>query len=66
VERLDTNLGNVPTKKRDGGGEAHISKVKRRNVEVEDAEGERSLMMRKILLKPEKEVDNPVQRNKFV
>jgi hypothetical protein len=37
--------------------------VQRRNVEVEDAEGRRSLMMRKILLKPEKEIENPVQRN---
>jgi hypothetical protein len=37
--------------------------VQRRNVEAEDAEGRRSLMMRKILLKPEKEVENPVQRN---
>jgi hypothetical protein len=31
-----------------------------RNVEAEDAEGERSLMMRKILLKPENEMENPV------
>jgi hypothetical protein len=47
-------------RKRDGGGEAHISEAQRRNV---DAEVGRSLMMRKILLKPEKEVENPVQRN---
>jgi hypothetical protein len=32
-------------------------------MEVEDPEGGRSLMMRKVLLKPEKEVENPNQRN---
>jgi hypothetical protein len=32
-------------------------------VKVEDAKGGGSLMMRKILLKPEKEMENPVQRN---
>jgi hypothetical protein len=37
--------------------------VQRRNVEEEYEEGGRSLLMRKILLKPEKEVENPVQRN---
>jgi hypothetical protein len=37
--------------------------VQRQNVEVEDAEGGRSLMMRKILLKPKKEMENPFQRN---
>ena len=47
----------------DGGGEAHISEVQRRNVEEKYAEGGRSLMMRKILLKPEKEMENPVERN---
>jgi hypothetical protein len=38
--------------------------VQRKNAEAEDAEGKRSLM-RKILLKPEKEVENPVQRSSF-
>jgi hypothetical protein len=47
----------------DGGGETHILEVQRRNVEAEDVEGGISLMMRKILLKPEKEIENPVQRN---
>jgi hypothetical protein len=47
----------------DGGGESHISKAQRRNVEAEYVEGGRSLMMRKILLKPEKETENLVQRN---
>jgi hypothetical protein len=37
--------------------------VQRRNVEEEGVEGQRSLMMRKILLKTEKEIENPVQRN---
>jgi hypothetical protein len=52
-------------RKRDGGGEAHISEVHRRNVEEKYAESERYLMMRKILLNPEKEVENLVQRNSF-
>jgi hypothetical protein len=30
---------------------------------AEDVEGRRSLMMRKILLKPEKEMENPIQGN---
>jgi hypothetical protein len=32
-------------------------------VEVEDAEGRQSLMMRKVLLTPEKDVENLVERN---
>jgi hypothetical protein len=51
-----------PNRKEDGG-EAHISEAQRENVEAEDAKGERSLMMHKILLKPEKEIKNPIQRN---
>jgi hypothetical protein len=45
------------------GGETHIVEAQGWNVEVEDAEGGRYLMTRKILLKPEKEVENPAQRN---
>jgi hypothetical protein len=45
------------------GGETHIVEAQGRNVEAEDAEGTRSLMMRKVLLKPEKEEENPTQRN---
>jgi hypothetical protein len=63
VERSRHKYFECPNKKRDGGGEAHISVAQGRNVEVEDAEGGRSLMMRKILLKPEKEIENLVQRN---
>jgi hypothetical protein len=63
VERSNTNIFKCIDRKRDGGGEAHISEAQRKNVEVEDAKGRRSLMMRKILLKPEKEIENPIQRN---
>jgi hypothetical protein len=44
-------------------GETHIVEAQGWNVEAEDAEGKRSLMMRKVLLTPEKEVENPSQRN---
>jgi hypothetical protein len=47
------------------GGETHIAEAQGWNVEAEDAEGGRSLMMRKVLLKPEKEVENPAQRNRL-
>ena len=53
-----------PDKKKDGG-ESHIAKAQGHNVEAEDAEGGRSLMMRKVLLKPEKEAENPAQRNRL-
>jgi hypothetical protein len=52
-----------PERKKEGGGQAHISEAQKRNVEVEGAESGRSLMMRKVLLKPEEEVEKPVQRN---
>jgi hypothetical protein len=45
------------------GGETHISEAQGQDVEAEDTEGRRSLMMRKVLLKPEKGVENPTQRN---
>ena len=51
-----------PDKKKEGG-ETHISEAQGWNVEAEDVEGRRSLMMRKVLLTPEKEVENPMQRN---
>jgi hypothetical protein len=53
-----------PDKKKDGG-EAHITEAQRRDVEAEDAEGGRSLMMRKVLLTPEKEVESSVQRTRL-
>ena len=51
-----------PNKKKEGG-ETHIAKAQGWNVEVEDVEGGRSLMMRKVLLMLEKEAENPAQRN---
>jgi hypothetical protein len=51
-----------PEKKKDGGGEYHISKAHKRNVEVETAKYGRSLMMRKVLIKPEKEIKELIQR----
>jgi hypothetical protein len=45
------------------GGETHIAEAQRWNVEEEDAEGRRSLMMQKVLLTPKKEVESLVQRN---
>jgi hypothetical protein len=53
-----------PDRKKEGG-ETHISEAQGWNVEAKDAEGGRSLMMKKILLTPEKEVENPVQRNRI-
>jgi hypothetical protein len=51
-----------PEKKKEGG-ETHIAEAQRWNVEAEDVEGGRSLMMWKVLLTPEKEVESSVQRN---
>jgi hypothetical protein len=45
------------------GGETHLAEAQGWNVEAEDVEGGRSLMMRKVLLMPEKEAENPSQRN---
>jgi hypothetical protein len=45
------------------GGETHIAEAQGRNVEAEDTEGGRSLMMRKVPLTPKKEAENPTQRN---
>jgi hypothetical protein len=51
-----------PEKKKETG-ETHIVEAQRRDVEAEYAEGGRSLVMRKVLLTPEKEMENPAQRN---
>jgi hypothetical protein len=53
-------LWECPEKNKEGGGEAHISEAQRRDVEEEGAEDVRSLMLRKVLLKPEVEVEKPV------
>jgi hypothetical protein len=52
-----------PKRNKEGGGEAHISEEQRGNVEVEGAKDGRSMMLRKVLLKPEVEVEKSVQRN---
>ena len=49
--------------KKKEGGENHISEEQRWNVEAEDVEGGRSLVMRKVLLTPVSEVENPVKWN---
>jgi hypothetical protein len=51
-----------PEKKKETG-ETHIAEAQRRDVEAEYAEGGRSLVMRKVLLTPEKEMENSAQRN---
>jgi hypothetical protein len=50
-------------KKKKEGGEAHILEAQRGNVEEEGAEDGTSLMMRKVLLKSEVEVEKPVHKN---
>jgi hypothetical protein len=47
------------------GGETHIVEAQGWNVDSEDVEGGRSLMMRKFLLTLEKEVENLAQRNRL-
>jgi hypothetical protein len=49
-----------PEKKKEGGGEAHILEAQRKNIEAESVEDGRSLIMKKVLLKPGKEVENPI------
>jgi hypothetical protein len=53
-----------PEKKKETG-EAHIAEAQMRDVEVEDAGGGRSLMMRKVILTPEKEVEDSAQKNRL-
>jgi hypothetical protein len=48
-------------RKNEGGGEEHIVEAQK-HVEVETIEGGKKLMMWKILLKPEKEVEEPIQQ----
>ena len=45
--------------------ETHITEAQRRDAENDDADGEISLGMHKILLAPEKEVDSSVQRSRL-
>jgi hypothetical protein len=53
-----------PDKKKESG-ETRIAEARRRDVEAEDVEGGRSLMMQKVLLTPEKEVESSVQRTRL-
>jgi hypothetical protein len=48
---------------RNKGGESHILEVQKRDDKTEGVEDGRSLMMKKVLLKQEPEVEKPVQRN---
>jgi hypothetical protein len=52
-----------PEKNKEGGGEAHISEAERIDVELEGVEDGRSLMLRKVLLKPKAEVERTMHRN---
>jgi hypothetical protein len=55
-----------PEKKKDVG-EAHITEAQRHDVEIsEDAESGRSLGMHKVLLTPEKEVEDTAQRSRLL
>jgi hypothetical protein len=63
VERSNIKVGHKCPDRKKEGGETHIVESQRQNVEAEDAEGGRSLMMKKFLLTPEKEVESSVQRN---
>jgi hypothetical protein len=51
-----------PYRKKEGG-KTHITEAQGRNFEVEETEGRISLTIQKVLLKPEKEEENPAQRN---
>jgi hypothetical protein len=66
--RVLTKVGHksyeCPDKKKEGG-EAHIFEAQRKNVEAENAEGGRSLMLRKAFLMPEREVESSVQRSRL-
>ena len=53
-----------PDRKKDGG-EAHFAEAQRCDVENEDTKGGRSLMMRKSLLTPGKEVEDSTQRTRL-
>jgi hypothetical protein len=58
------NSFECPDKKK-YGGESHIAEAQRQDVEAEDSEVGRSLMMRKVLLTLEKEVADSGQRTRL-
>jgi hypothetical protein len=51
-----------PERKKEGG-EAHISKAQKQDVEAKGEKDGISLMMKKVLLKSEPEIERPTQRN---
>jgi hypothetical protein len=61
VGRMDINSLIVQTRKLDRG-EAHIAEAQRRDVENEDTGSGKSLTVHKVLLTPEKEVEDTAQR----
>jgi hypothetical protein len=61
---MGTSLTSVQRKRKELG-ETHITEAQRGDVEAEDAEGGRSLVMRKVLLIPEKEVESSIQRTRL-
>jgi hypothetical protein len=64
VEKMGTSHSSVQ-RKRKKLEKTHIAEAQRRDVEAEDVEGGRSLVMRKVLLTPEKEVESSVQRTRL-
>jgi hypothetical protein len=52
-----------PKRNKEGEGEAHISEAQIRNFEEERADDGTSLILRKVHIKPEAEVEKLVQRN---
>jgi hypothetical protein len=51
--------------KKQAGGEAHITEAQRRDVEDEDTGSGKSLTVHKVLLTPEKEVEDTAQRTRL-
>jgi hypothetical protein len=61
VEIQDTCLGNAPREKKK---EVKLTfRKQKRYVEAEGTEDGRSLMMKKVIIKPEPKIENPMQRN---
>jgi hypothetical protein len=47
-------------RKKEGGGESHILEAYKWNFEAKDTEYGKFLMMKKVLLKPEPDIEKPV------
>ena len=63
--KLGHKSWDCPRRRKEKGGEVHIAEAQK-HVEAKAAEGGNNLMMRKILLKPEKDVEEPVQRTSLL